>query len=141
VEGLAAIVATRDAQMRPALARGWGLTVSDSGDAMTLCVGLPPASTVLENLTANGAIAVNCSSPSTYRSVQVKGVVTRLADPTAEQLEVVEAHVVAFSTAVEANGLPPDSGHDFLEDELIAVTMTPRDLFDQTPGPNAGARL
>ena len=139
--GSATIVATRDHDLRPALTRGWGLAVSLDGETVTLCVGTPPTSAVLTNLEANGEIAVTCSRPTTYRTVQVKGTAAFLGPPTDEQLDAVEAQVAAFSAEVAQLGLPADSGALLVDAELTAVTVTAREVFDQTPGPGAGGRL
>jgi hypothetical protein len=140
-EGTATIVATRDDRMRPTLTRGWGVVTSADGAEMKLCIGAPKGSPVRESLAANGAIAITCSRPSTYRTVQVKGEVVKVAAPSAEDRAAVEAQIIAFSAEVEALGMPPDSGRALVDAELIAVTLVPRELFDQTPGPSAGARL
>ncbi|HVX31899.1 MAG TPA: pyridoxamine 5'-phosphate oxidase family protein [Solirubrobacterales bacterium] len=139
--GAATIVATRDAEMRPALTRGWGVALAADGGRLALCVEAPPGSRVRANLEANGEIAVTCSRPTTYRTVQVKGVAEIVGEPDAERLRAVRAQVGAFSAEVAQLGLPADAGEALLADELLAVTVVPREVFDQTPGPTAGARL
>jgi hypothetical protein len=83
------------------------------------------------NLRANGAIAVTCSRPSTYRTVQLKGVATELGDPTGGQLEAVQRHLDSFIREVET----------VLGADLLSVTFEVREVFEQTPGPKAGERL
>lgn len=139
--GSATIVATRDDELRPALTRGWGVAVGEDGARLTLCVGTPPGSSVRANLEANGEIAVTCSRPTTYRTVQVKGTATILGAPTDEQLQAVRAQVAAFSAEVEQLGLPADSGALLLDADLTAIAVQPQAVFDQTPGPGAGARV
>jgi hypothetical protein len=139
--GTAVIVATRDRRMRPALARGWGLRMDEDGGRLTVCVGLVPGSPVRANLADNAEIAINCTRPSTYRAAQVKGTAAILGPPAEAQLAAVEAHRAAFTEEVMQLGLPPDAGELLMEDELLAVAVTPREAFDQTPGPRAGARL
>jgi hypothetical protein len=38
-------------------------------------------------------------------------------------------------------GLSAEQARRFLHHELVAVTFSIREVFDQTPGPGAGARL
>lgn len=48
--GVAASVATRDAENRPSTARGWGPLVAEDGWSLTLCVVAPPGSATRANL-------------------------------------------------------------------------------------------
>jgi hypothetical protein len=138
--GSATIAATRDESLRPALTRGWGLLVGDEGESLTLCLGTPPGSAVRANLEANGEIAVTCSQPTTYRTVQVKGKAEVLGPPDEQQSKAVADHLAAFSAEVAGLGLGGDPAL-LLDDELLAVVVSPREVFDQTPGPGAGRRL
>lgn len=80
--GVATIVASRDEELRPCIARGWGIVASPDGTEMTLCVAAPAGSRMRSNLESNAAIAVTCSQPTTYRGVQLKGVVVATFQPT-----------------------------------------------------------
>jgi hypothetical protein len=73
--------------------------------------------------------------------VQVKGTVLELRPPSDDDVAAVEQHVVAFSREAEAVGLMPDSGRRLLDPELVTVVVEIRELYDQTPGANAGTRL
>jgi hypothetical protein len=139
--GVAAIVATRDDELRPQIARAWGIHVSADGAELTLCVEAAAGSRTRANLEARHSVAATFSLPTTYRTVQIKGDVVALAEPTAEQLEAVEEHLAAFSRDVEQVGMPADSGWRLIDRRLAAVTVAVRELYDQTPGPNAGAPL
>lgn len=94
-----------------------------------------------DNLQSNGAIAVTCSQPTSYRTVQLKGRVATIADPSAEQLADVDRHAEAFSSEAEQVGLGPGSGFRLLDRALVSVTFNVAEVYDQTPGPNAGARI
>ncbi|HVO53032.1 MAG TPA: pyridoxamine 5'-phosphate oxidase family protein, partial [Solirubrobacterales bacterium] len=139
--GTATIVASRDERMRPALGRGWGVEVAADGGKLTLCLAAAPGSAMRANLESNGAVAVTCSRPTTYRTVQVKGEAVRFAAPSEAQLAAVEEHVANFSHEVSAFGLPADVGRRLRDEELVAITILPREVFDQTPGAKAGSRL
>lgn len=139
--GVATIVASRDERLRPTIARGWAIAVSGDGTELTLCVEAPPGSTMHDNLQSNGAIAVTCSQPTTYRTVQLKGQVDTIAAPSPEQLAVVDRHAEAFSGEAEQVGLGPGSGFQLLDRELASVSFKVSEVYDQTPGPSAGARM
>ena len=76
--GVAVGVATRDDDLRPEFARGWGPEVSADGRSLRLCVAAPEGSRMRANLERNGAVAVGFSPPTIARAVQVKGVATRV---------------------------------------------------------------
>ena len=127
--------------MRPEVSRAWGPVLSGDGSTVTLCVAAAPGSATLANLQDNGAIAVTFSLPTSYRTVQVKGAVVDLCAPAAEHLARVEEHFSAFVDEVEQVCIPRDGAGRFLDSELVAVSFSVRELYDQTPGPNAGGRL
>jgi pyridoxamine 5'-phosphate oxidase-like protein len=139
--GLVVVVATRDGDMRPEIVRGWGPEVASDRTAATLCVGAARESKALSNLAANGAIAVTMGMPTTYRMFQLKGRVSAIADPTAEQLARVEAHAAAFAAEVEQLGLSAEQARRLVHPELVSVMFAVHELYDQTPGPRAGARM
>lgn len=84
---------------------------------------------------------MTASRPTTYRSVQLKGTATAVANPSAAQLEAAHRHVEAFAAEVAGFGIPLEGARAFLGRELVAVTIAVRELYDQTPGANAGQRL
>jgi hypothetical protein len=139
--GVAAVAASRDARLRPQVVRAWGLKVGPDGASATICVGAARDSQTLANLQDNGAISVTMVVPSTYRMIQMKGHVTAVAEPSAEQLARVDAHAAAFAEEVRPMGLSAEQARRFLGSDLVAVTFSVHEVYDQTPGPGAGARL
>jgi hypothetical protein len=138
---VAIVVATRDGDLRPEIARGWGPDVAEDGSAVSLCVATAPGSRTRANLESNGAIAATFSLPTTYRTVQVKGVALDVAEPSAERLARVQEHAAAFVAEVVQVGIPREAAPRFVGSGFVAVTFAVRELYDQTPGPTAGERL
>ena len=139
--GIAIVVATRDDDMRPQITRGWGASVTDDGAALTLCVAAAEGSRALDNLRANGAIAITFSSPTTYRTVQAKGVVTDLRAATARDLARRGEHIEDLLDLVEQVGIERELARRLARGEVVAVTVAVRELYQQTPGPGAGTPL
>jgi hypothetical protein len=139
--GVAIVVATRDDELRPEIARAWGPEVSADGSTMRLCVTARPGSKTLSNLEGNGAIAATFSLPSSYRTVQIKGAVLELSAVTAAELERVREHVGSFADEAEQVGIARGMAHRLARAELVAVRFAVGELYDQTPGPKAGSRL
>jgi hypothetical protein len=139
--GVAVIVATRDGELRPQIGRGWGPDVSPGGDALTLCIGVPAGSRMRSNLEQGSPVAATFSLPTSYRTVQIKGDVLELGEPTAAQLARVEEHYDVLARETEQVGFSRELLRRLIDRALVAVTFSTRELYDQTPGVNAGARL
>jgi flavin reductase (DIM6/NTAB) family NADH-FMN oxidoreductase RutF len=139
--GVAVVAATRDDDLRAEITRGWGPCLSDDGRALRVCLSATPDSRTLANLRANGEIAITFTRPTTYRSVQIKGTVRELAEPTAEELARTERHLAAFVDEAAQVGVPRAICERFAEPPFIAVTIAIGELYDQTPGARAGAPL
>jgi hypothetical protein len=145
--GAVVIAATCDAEGAPELARVWGPHLDAEADEIVICVPSASGRRLLTNLEQSGLIAVNVTSPQTYRSFQAKGRVIAVAMASPEERERVAAHQEAFIESVVAVGMPRDMSRRLFEEELrespdlTAVRVKVEVLFDQTPGPGAGARV
>jgi hypothetical protein len=139
--GVAVIVGTRDAELRPAVARAWGPVLSAEGTRLALCVEAPEASPTQANLLAGSPVAVTLSLPTTYSTVQLKGPVASVAPPDEEDLALVRAHREAFTAEVGALGVPAPVISRTFGDELLLVAVDVAERYDGTPGPGAGRAL
>jgi hypothetical protein len=140
--GVAVGVASRDDDLRPEFARGWGPEVSADGRSLRLCVTAPQGSRMRANLEQNGAVAVGFSPPTIARAVQVKGVAKHVAEPEPADLERVERHLRSFVAEAERIGASPElSRRMFVGVGLIVIEFAIDEAFDQSPGPTAGRRL
>jgi len=134
------IVATRDADLVPDVVRGCGCRVSRDRRQVTVLVEPGRASPVMENLAANGMIAVTFSQPSSHRTIQLKGTDARIVRVTAADRAAALQHLHAWAADLHRIGfearfaaaLHGGSG------ELAAIRFTPSAVYQQTPGPGAG---
>lgn len=142
--GVSVCAASRDVRHVPSLARGLGCAVCDGGRTLRLLLVKSQSEALLRDLEKSGQIAVVFTRPSTHRSLQIKGSDARVevAKPDDEQLAQTsfdafadDLLTIGFSRAF--TGLY----YQHEQSDLVAVTFTPDDVFLQTPGPNAGARL
>jgi hypothetical protein len=110
---------------------------------LELCVIAPPGSRTYANLEANGAIAVGFSPPTIARALQIKGVVVSVREPEPAELERAERHLAAFSAEAEQFRLPRGLASRIFgaRSDLLSVTVSIDEVFDQTPGPRAGRRV
>ena len=139
--GLSIIVATVDANGQPATCRGVAL---DSRDGLqTLTVFLPVATSLetISNLAATKRIAVASTHPISNSATQVKGTTIEARLATEEEGAFVRGRLDAFAQMLLAFGVPPRLAHSLRHWPAFAVTLRVEEIFEQTPGPNAGKRI
>ncbi|RAK51414.1 hypothetical protein [Phenylobacterium deserti] len=97
---------------------------------------------MVESVRVGQALALTLCRPATYQTLQLKGPVTALvrADPAGAAVahgyaEVTGAHLGALG--VDASQMRPW----LRTDDLVQVTFTPQEAFEQTPGPHAGSPM
>ncbi len=145
--GVSVVVGTRDADFVPEITRAWGLLVSKDRKSLSLCVPLATSHKTLDNLAGNGQITVCCSLPTSYKTVQLKGQCIGSAGPRRTDLAAVERHREAFGRLNVRIGVPRQRTETFWRRELetspdlVKVRFVPEQIFDQTPGPDAGSPL
>lgn len=136
-------VAGRDAQNRPALARGLGIRVSPDRRMLTIFLSETHSSQVLKCLRENGAIAVAVTRPKTHETLQFKGRVREIRPLTDEDRQEMAAYQDSFAEELEGLGYRRDFTRQLLagSGNGLAVVFEPTVMFDQTPGPKAGTKL
>ncbi len=145
--GVSVVVGTRDAGLVPEITRAWGLVVSKDRKSITLCVPLATSQKTFDNLTGNGQMTVCCSLPTSYKTVQLKGQCIQTADPNRVDLAAVARHRKAFGYLNKRIGIPHQQSETFWRRELetspilVKLRFVPEQIFDQTPGPDAGSPL
>jgi hypothetical protein len=145
--GVIVIVGTRDADRVPEVSRGWGVRVLPESDTLEVCVSSRVCGRTLDNLANNQQIAVTITSPSSYRSFQVKGRAIETRSIAPSDLQRITRHQRAFKDEVVAVGMPEPSAVRLfsieMEDapEITNIRVLVEAVFNQTPGPGAGSRL
>lgn len=141
------LVGTRDSRLVPEITRAWGPRVSEDRQRVSLCVPLATSRKTLDNLEGNGEIAVTCSHPTSYRTLQLKGRHVTTAEPDSTDVAAVERHRDAFAMVNEPLGQPRQVVEAFWRAEietsavLVKILFAPDQVFDQTPGPGAGRNV
>jgi hypothetical protein len=137
------LVGTVAADGLPEASRGWGLTVRTEADPPEVRLLMPVASArARENLETTGRIAITVTDVETLRSAQVKGRVARFEPATDADARAHERSFVALAEALErADGTDPTLLANRKPGALTALVATLEEVYDQTPGPAAGARL
>ncbi|MBX3603096.1 MAG: pyridoxamine 5'-phosphate oxidase family protein [Rubrivivax sp.] len=137
------IVGSRDAALRPHVMRAVGCRLSADRRRVTVLLTHAGSAQVLADLAANGRIAVVFSEPSSHRTLQVKGVDAAIAPAGAEDAALVRRYQQEFADEIGQLGFAAEVAQTMLrhDDDLVAVSFTPCEAFDQTPGPQAGQPL
>jgi hypothetical protein len=138
--GVAIMVATRDAELRTHVTRGWGGYLDTETGHLSLALTDYPGSGVIPDLEANGLIAVSLARPVNYQSMQLKGMIASIGDCTTEERARVNAHVARFVEETVLVGSPRTIGR-IAGSEFIQVRVAIDHSYEQTPGPDAGAEL
>jgi hypothetical protein len=99
---------------------------------------------LLRDIEASGRIAVMFSQPSTHRTVQLKasGATLRPAGP--QDRALIDRYVIGVVDDIVSVGYPAPVVRAIFAhrlEDLVAVTFTPAEAFEQTPGPRAGEPL
>jgi hypothetical protein len=139
------VVAAFDRACRAAMARGLACKLSADRKSVTLVLHPQHAAGLLDAIRDSGRFAAVFSDPSTHHSLQLKSEAARPLKLPAAELETLAAgHLARFSATVVALGFNADVVRALLRGvpgPLVAVRGSVAEAFEQTPGPNAGARL
>ena len=142
--GVSVIVGSRDAALRPSLMRAVGSRFEADSAAITVYLARPQSRQLLQDIAATGQIAVVFSEPSTHRTVQLKASRATQRAAGQDDLEALAAYLASMEHEIQAVGFRPELTRAMLAhrlEDVVALTFTPEQAFDQTPGPRAGAAI
>ena len=137
-------IATRDAQLQPAVAKALGCLVSGDRRQVTVMIDGHRSARIVADIAAGSPLAVVFSLPATHRTVQIKSGRGELSAATPTQQvrarmhrDAIVEHLVALGYAEPALR----AMFDYDPDALLALRFAPTAVFAQTPGPRAGERI
>ncbi len=123
---------------RPLALRAWGLDVA-ADNLLRVVMGLDDS--LAEQLPGR-PMAVTSAEVRTFRSHQVKGTVRSVHDATPAELALAAAQTAVFFDAIhEIDGNPIDLLRRLLPARYRTVEMEISEIFEQSPGPNAGSSI
>ncbi len=141
--GCALIVGTVDNDGAPLATRGWGLTVVPEADTDQLRLLLDADDHLARrNIAAGARIAITACSVPTLRSQQLKGRVVAADECDVRDRVRAERYCEAFyDDILQTDGTPRALTNRFTPARYFACTVAVDDIYDQTPGPEAGTRI
>jgi hypothetical protein len=140
-EGVGIHIATRNGSLEPNGARAIAVTVEADRKHFVVYVARVAAARILPDLEANGQAAVGFGRPVDDRACQVKGEFVAVRDATDEERPHVLAQWDGFLGSLEKIGIPRAATKTWVTWPAVAIRLRANALFEQTPGPQAGAPL
>jgi hypothetical protein len=139
--GCGLIVGTVDAGGMPLASRGWGLDVDAETMSARLLLAADDA-VLRQSLASTAPIAVTGASVRTLRSVQLKGSVGDVGPATdRDRARSCRYCDDFFGDIVAVDHIERAVTERLRPADLIVCRFAVDEVFDQTPGPAAGARL
>jgi hypothetical protein len=139
--GPAIAVGTRDASLVPHAVRGWGARVAEDLRTLEVFVDRPAASDTMADVQDNARIAVTFVDVMTLRSAQLKGRCVEVCEPGPDDWAWVDKHRAAFVEAVGNILFPAKAARNLWSMQVVKLRFVVEEIYDQTPGPNAGKAL
>jgi hypothetical protein len=138
---VAATVGANHPAHGPRLAFGSGVRIHPESERGDVFVDVKSCGALVEALESDRRIALVVADPITYRSLQFKGRVLDIGEASPLDRAWVTRTREMFSAAVALIGEPPMVSRNYFTDPVKRISFSITDVFDQTPGLNAGRRL
>jgi len=139
--GVSIVVGTHDASLMPECTRAWGICVSSDRNAATIFLSETIAGLTIENLRANGTIAVSCTRPTDHITCQLKGLARSIRPLTPEERDLSRRWHDDFGAELKTIGVSSELSGAWIVEPTVAVDFSVTDVFNQTPGPDAGRKV
>jgi hypothetical protein len=140
-EGIGIQIGTRSATLDPNGARVVAVRIEEEGTHIVAFVPERAAAYVLPDLEDNGQAALVFARPPDERSCQVKGVFAGMGTTGEADERFARDQWGRWLHRLTFIGLPLTTLEGWDTWPCVAIRLRVTALFNQTPGPNAGARL
>jgi hypothetical protein len=140
-EGVGIHIGTRNGALEPNGSRALAVTVDEDGTHLVVYIARAAAARILPDLEANGQAAIGFGRPVDDRACQVKGVFVKAWDASETERPVIDAQWNGFLRNLEQIGIPRAATRGWITWPAVAIRIRANAIFDQTPGPGAGAPI
>jgi hypothetical protein len=134
-------VGSRNDRLEPSGCRAFAVIVDPDGTHLTVFLPQVAADDTLANFAANGQAAICVGRPSDDHACQVKGEFVEMRAVAPEERRVVDTQLEGLLRQLEMIGIPRVLVGGWNRGPYIAVRIRVTALFNQTPGPGAGAPI
>ena len=135
------IVGTVSPDGLPAGCRAIGVVSSDDLKTVTVYVPMATSREVVANVAATKRLAIVGSYPPDHSTMQLKGTTTAVRLAGDDEAEFVHYRLEKFADILYAIGIPRRVTRAINYWPAFAIDMKVEEIFEQTPGPNAGMSL
>jgi len=125
----------------PSGCRAVAATSDDDLRTLTIYVPIATSRDVIADIAATKRIALAASHPPTHHTVQLKGTTTSVRLASDSEADLIRTRFDAFVEILHFIGIPRRTARSVTQWPAFAVEMKVEEIFEQTPGPNAGALL
>ncbi len=139
--GVSVLVGSVDALGSPACCRAVGLTSSDNLATVTVFVPMATSQETMANVATTGRLAVVATHPIEHCATQLKGIAQRTRPAREDEEPFVRQHLGSFAAVLNSLGYPPRLTNALVHWPAFAIEMRVEEVYEQSPGPNAGSRL
>jgi hypothetical protein len=134
-------LAVASSECVPQTTRAMGARADRERSTVVLFVPVVQGARALAHIHDGSQIAITFCRILDYRAVQVKGVIGSIRPCTDDDRAIIERYHAAFTIASSQVGIPTDATTRLASWPSVALEVSVRELYSQTPGANAGARL
>ena len=140
-EGIGIHLGSRNADLEPNGTRAVAAKADRDGAHLLVYVPVSSVGRVLPDLQANGQAAVLFGRPIDDRSVQVKGTFVDVRDGRDDERPLVLTQWDGYLHNLGLIGIPREIYNRWPTWPVAAIRLRVTALFEQTPGPGAGAPI
>ena len=137
------VLGTRDASLRPCVTWVSGAKADAANDEITMYLAEVYNGRALRNLEDNGMVALTCGHGPAHETFQFKGKFVE-SRPSSEQ-DIAIQELYKSKTSAHYGGNYGEEARAVFDTLALhpstAVRFKVTEIFDQTPGPNAGSRI
>ena len=132
---------TVDAQNIPSCCRAIAISSADDLGTVTVYVPVATGQDTIQNVATTKRLAITASNPPDHRTTQLKGTTIDARLARDDEQPFLRERVEAFVDVLEKFGFPRGMARRFAYWPAFAVTIRVDEIFEQTPGPQAGNRI
>jgi hypothetical protein len=139
--GVSVLVGTVGADLVPTCCRGIAIRMHEDFETVTVYVPTATAAETIANAEVRRRVAISCTHPLSHESMQIKGLTRDVRLAPASDEAFVRQRLEQFGDVLVEFGLPRHVTLSIAHWPAWAIDVSVEQVFDQTPGPKAGAAV
>ena len=140
-DGCSVIVGSVDGDGAPATCRAVAIAADDELTRMTVYLPVATSHQTIANVATTHRLAVAASQTIDHTTVQFKGSIRGVRLAREEEAALIRSRLSQFADSLQIIGVPRSLTSRLVYWPAYAIEMNIEQIFDQTPGPRAGAQL